>query len=124
MFVNPTPENVTGNGRVANLTFEIAEGATPMITPLIIYVPSGLAFRYENNAMVDADITAADGAVTVDKTPADMLYDLGIRLPDYSGDESKEITKFQLALMLAQIVSGDVGLNCSECNFHRRYKVR
>ena len=114
VFVNLTPENVTGDGKIATLTFEISEGATPMITPLIVYVPSGIAFRYENNAMVDLGITAVDGAVTVNKTPVEMLCDLGIRLPDYSGDTSKEITKLQLALMLAQIVSGDVGLDAWE----------
>ncbi len=109
-FVNLTPENITGDGDVATLTFEIKEGTAAMETPLLLYVPAGVAFRYENNSMADVDVTAVNGAVTVSKTPWELLSDLGIRLPDCDLDSSAAITRLQLALMLAQITSGDVGL--------------
>ena len=59
-------DNVAGEGKIATLTFTISENAEDGKTlPLVITVPDGSAFYYEDYAMVDLAIAKINGKIEV-----------------------------------------------------------
>lgn len=62
--------NTTGDGKIATLTFTIAENAAAANIPLAVTIPQGSAFYYDGYDMLDLWIDAKDGMVQIRETSA------------------------------------------------------
>ena len=97
-FVCSELVNITGNGKLATLTFDIADDVEPQVCSLVVDVPDS-NFYYEGQVMKDLLVVAKDGEVDVqDYMVGDPDGNFNINIRD-------------AALVLQYIAGWDVEIN-------------